>query len=164
MQYLNRTDRERSILGILMRTATRLQTLFDKTIPQLTLKQFMLLEILRQSPEPLTLNEIGERLGCSRQNVRQLTESLTQKGLVVVEPSDRVSRALCVRLTDKNHDSFAEQLESHIRDLDYLFEGYSDTELGLLLFLMKRLDAGTDNLEKKAPELLAVSNPPEPES
>lgn len=151
-----RADEERSIFSTIMVTSTRLQTLFDKAIPQLTLKQFMLLAIARQSPAALTLNEIGERLGCSRQNVRQLTESLVRKGLVVLEPSSRVARALSVRLTDAMDETFAQKLESYLQDLHYLFEVYSPEELSALCRLLSRLPAGVDNLERLAPELEPV--------
>ncbi|MBD5558965.1 MAG: MarR family transcriptional regulator [Clostridia bacterium] len=148
-----RSEQEKRIFTTIMVASTRLQTLFDKTIPDLTLKQFMLLAIARASPVHLTLHEIGERLGCSRQNVRQLTTSLCEKGLVRLAPSDRVARALCVQLTDAVSESFAQTLESYIRDLDYLFEAYSPEELSTLCTLLERLPAGIDDLERQAPEL-----------
>lgn len=148
-----RSDEEKTILATIMTAATRLQTLFDKSIPQLTLKQFMLLAIVQKSPAAPTLHELGDRLGCSRQNVRQLAESLVHKDLITLEPSDRVARALCVHLTEKMQETFQEKLDSYIRDLDFLFEDYSPQELSDLCGLLSRLPSGIDNLEKKAPDL-----------
>ena len=45
----------KAIFSQLMIAATRLQTVFDQEIPQVTLKQFMLLTIVRQSDSELTL-------------------------------------------------------------------------------------------------------------
>ena len=47
----------KAIFSQLMIAATRLQTVFDQEIPQVTLKQFMLLTIVRQSDSELTLTE-----------------------------------------------------------------------------------------------------------
>ena len=66
----------KAIFSQLMIAATRLQTVFDQEIPQITLKQFMLLTIVRQSDSELTLTEAGKLLGCSRQNVKKLAEAL----------------------------------------------------------------------------------------
>ena len=148
-----KADEEKGIFGALMRASTRLQTLFDKTIPQLTLKQFMLLTIVRQSPQELTLHELGDRLGCSRQNIRQLAETLSAKGLVTLEASSRVPRALCVRITGSVDETFDAKLRSYLRDLDYLFEVYTDEEITTLYELLGRLFDGIANVEKKAPEL-----------
>lgn len=148
-----KADEEKGIFAALMSASTQLQTLFDKTIPQLTLKQFMLLTIVRQSPQELTLHELGDRLGCSRQNVRQLAETLCAKGLVTLEPSSRIPRALCVRITENVDESFDAKLRSYLVDLDYLFEGYTDEEISTLFQLLNRLFDGIANVEKKAPEL-----------
>ncbi len=44
----------KAVFSTLFIAGNRLQTLFDKNIPQISLKQFMLLSIVRQSEEPLT--------------------------------------------------------------------------------------------------------------
>ncbi|MCI8876588.1 MAG: HTH domain-containing protein [Lachnospiraceae bacterium] len=56
----------------------RLQALFDNRIPQVSLKQFMLLSILRQSEEPMTFTQLGTLLGCSRQNIKKYIEPILQ--------------------------------------------------------------------------------------
>ena len=73
----------KAIFSQLMIAATRLQTVFDQEIPQVTLKQFMLLTIVRQSDSELTLTEAGKLLGCSRQNVKKLAEALERLGCTV---------------------------------------------------------------------------------
>ena len=52
----------------------RLQTIFESNIPQLSLKQFMLLSVARQAKEPMNFSRLGKILGCSRQNIIDLTK------------------------------------------------------------------------------------------
>lgn len=59
----------------------KLQTLFDSRIPDVTLKQFMLLSLLHQADEPQTLTQLGDLLGCSRQNVKKLAQGLQGRDL-----------------------------------------------------------------------------------
>ena len=89
----------KAIFSQLMIAATRLQTVFDQEIPQVTLKQFMLLTIVRQSDSELTLTEAGKLLGCSRQNIKKLAEALERKGWVSVHPSAADSRASLIEPT-----------------------------------------------------------------
>ena len=68
-----------------------MQTIFDKNIPELSLKQFMLLSVARQSEKPLTFTGLGNLLGCSRQNVKKLADVLLKKGFIDIRQSDFTS-------------------------------------------------------------------------
>lgn len=57
----------KAIFSTLFITGNKLQTLFDREI---ALKQFMLLSILRQSKEQLKFIQLGNLLGCSRENIK----------------------------------------------------------------------------------------------
>ena len=62
---------QKAIFSTLFIATNRLQTLFDSHLPEISLKQFMLLSIVRQSKEPLTFTQSGNLLGCSRQNIKK---------------------------------------------------------------------------------------------
>lgn len=53
------------IFCMLLITANRLQTLFDQSVPDLSLKQIILLAIVRYSKEPMTFTQLAKLLGCS---------------------------------------------------------------------------------------------------
>ncbi len=72
----------KAIFSTLFIAGNKLQTLFDNHIPEVSLKQFMLLSIVRQSEEPLTFTQLGELLGCSRQNIKKLAAVLAKKDLL----------------------------------------------------------------------------------
>lgn len=73
-----------------------MQTIFDNHIPEVSLKQFMLLSIVRQSKEQLTFTQLGNLLGCSRQNVKKIADVLMKKGFITIQQSPYDTRAMCI--------------------------------------------------------------------
>ncbi len=142
-------NQQKAIFNTLFIAGNKLQTLFDQRIPSLTLKQFMLLAIARQAPEPLTFTQLGELLGCSRQNIKKLAEILQEKGFVRLEQSPHDTRAMCLRPTPRADTFFQTDFAQYRRDLCYLFEVYTPEEIETLFTLMSKLYAGIENLEKK---------------
>lgn len=142
-------NQEKAIFNTIFIVGNKLQTLFDQRIPGITLKQFMLLSIARQSAEPLTFTQTGELLGCSRQNVKKLAEILQEKGFVRIEQSPRDPRAMCLRPTPRAEAFFNEDFARCRQELRYLFEVYSEEETETLFALMAKLYAGIENLERK---------------
>lgn len=61
-----RENQQKAVFSTLFIAGNRLQTVFDNHIPEISLKQFMLLSIVRQLPEQLTFTQLGDILGCSR--------------------------------------------------------------------------------------------------
>lgn len=82
-KFSDTTENQRkAIFSTLFIAGNKLQTLFDSHIPEVSLKQFMLLSIVRQSKEQLTFTQLGNLLGCSRQNVKKLADVLAKKGFI----------------------------------------------------------------------------------
>ena len=67
-------NRRKAIFSTLFIAGNKLQTIFDSRIPEVSLKQFMLLSIVRQSKEQLTFTQLGNLLGCSRQNIKKIPD------------------------------------------------------------------------------------------
>lgn len=139
----------KAIFSTLFIAGNRLQTLFDHVIPQVTLKQFMLLSILHQAKGPLTLTQLGNLLGCSRQNIKKLAKILSKKGFITIEPSQQDARALVIAPTDKVDAFFHHDFLKYQEDLNVLFQEYSKEEIETLFLLLSKLYAGIDHLEEK---------------
>ncbi len=139
----------KAIFSTLFIAGNKLQTLFDNHIPELTLKQFMLLSLVRQSKEPLTFTQFGGLLGCSRQNVKKLAEALGKKGFVTIRQSPADPRAMCICPTEKAERYFQKDFAPYQEELKYLFEVYTEEEIKTLFLLLTRLYAGIENLENK---------------
>lgn len=149
-RFSNTTEnQEKAIFSTLFIAGNKLQTLFDKRIPEISLKQFMLLSIVRQSNEQMTLTQLGEILGCSRQNIKKLAEVLKKKGFIHIEQSLYDTRAMSIIPTNKVDEYFQNEFLQYQKELKYFFEVYSEEEIKTLFFLITKLDAGIENLEKR---------------
>lgn len=140
----------RAVFSMLFILTNRLQTLFDNHIPEVTLKQFMLLSVIRQADQPKTLTEMGTFLGCSRQNVKKLAEVLERKGFVRISRNPKDPRAMILEPTDKAEQFFQEDFRKYQDELQELFTVYSADQLRELLWLLTRMFEGVDRLEKYA--------------
>ncbi len=149
-RFSSSTDRQcKAIFSTIFIIGNRLQTLFDHNIPEITLKQFMLLSVIRQPKEPLTFTESGKLLGCSRQNIKKLAYALEKKGFVDVKKKENDIRAFQICPTKKCGQYFETVFFSYQKDLNHLFEIYTDEEIQQLFRLMMKLYDGTDHLEQK---------------
>ncbi|MDE6639688.1 MAG: MarR family transcriptional regulator [Acetatifactor sp.] len=142
-------NRQKAIFSTLFIAGNKLQTLFDNHIPEVSLKQFMLLSIIRQSKEPLTLTQLGNLLGCSRQNIKKLADILMKKGFITIQQSPLDTRAMCIYPTEKVNAFFQKEFSQYQEELSYLFEVYTDDEIETLFVLLSKLYGGIENLEKR---------------
>lgn len=142
-------NQRKAIFSTLFIAGNKLQTLFDNHIPEVSLKQFMLLSIVRQSKEQLTFTQLGDLLGCSRQNIKKLADVLWKKGFITIQQSPHDTRAMCICPTEKVNDYFQNDFSKYQEELKFLFEVYTDKEIATLFTLLSKLYAGIENLEKR---------------
>lgn len=143
-------SRRKAVFSTLFIAGNKLQTLFDNHIPEVSLKQFMLLSLVRQSGEQLTFTQLGNLLGCSRQNIKKLADALMKKGFITIQKSPHDTRAMCICPTEKVDDFYANDFSKYQKELDYLFEVYTEKEIETLFILLSKLYDGIENLEKRA--------------
>lgn len=149
-RFSNTTENQRkAIFSTIFIAGNKLQTLFDNHIPEVSLKQFMLLSIVRQSKEQLTFTQLGNLLGCSRQNIKKLADVLMKKGFITIQQCPHDTRAMCICPTEKVNDYFMNDFLKYQEEMKYLFEVYTDKEIETLFILLTKLYAGIENLEKK---------------
>ena len=150
-KFSSSTENQRkAIFSTLFIAGNKLQTLFDNHIPEVSLKQFMLLSIVRQSKELLTFTQLGNLLGCSRQNIKKLADILMKKGFITIQQSPHDTRAMCICPTEKVNDFYINDFSQYQEELKYLFEVYTDKEIETLFIILTKLYTGIENLEKKA--------------
>ena len=139
----------KAVFSTLFIAGNRLQTIFDNHIPEVSLKQFMLLSIVRQSKDQLTFTQLGNLLGCSRQNVKKIADVLKKKGFITIQQSPHDTRAMCICPTEKVNGFFQNDFSGYQKELRYLFEVYTEEEIETLFILLSKLYAGIENLEKR---------------
>lgn len=144
-----RENQGKAVFSTIFIAGNRLQTIFDSNIPQLSLKQFMLLSVARQAKEPMNFSKLGELLGCSRQNIKKLAQILEKKGFVKLQASPADPRAMCLMLTDRVEEYFKNDFSPYQRELEYLFQVYSDEEMETLFRLLMKIYEGIDALDSR---------------
>ena len=147
---------EQAIFSSLFIIGNRLQTLFDNHFTEISLKQFMLLSIIRNSKDQLTFTQLGKLLGCTRQNIKKLACVLEQKGFIEIIKSPYDARALSAKATKKTDEYWKKEFTKYQHELTYLFEIYSKDEITTLFQLLMKLYSGIDNLEEKIADENAI--------
>lgn len=143
--------RVQAIFSSIFVLQNRMQTAGEKLQTQISMKQWLLLAMTACCPEPCTLTNVGNLMGCSRQNIKKLALALEKKGFVRLLSGG--NNSVRIELTDKA-DQYAEEMgERHLQSLKLLFLDFSDDEIKQLFCLYAKLFAGMERVEKYAEEL-----------
>lgn len=140
---------QRLIFNSLFIITNKLQTIFDNHIPELSLKQFLLLSTVRQSETPLTFTQLGELLGCSRQNIKKIADVLIKKGFITIGKSPADPRAMYICPTEKADTYFQTDFPEYQGELRYLFNVYTEDEVKTLFTLLSMLYKGIEHFETR---------------
>ena len=143
--------RVQAIFSSIFVLQNRMQTAGEKLQTQISMKQWLLLTMTACCPEPRTLTNVGNLMGCSRQNIKKLALALEKKGFVHL-PSGK-NNSICIELTDKVSQYAEEMGERHLQSLKLLFSDFSEDEIKLLFQLYAKLYTGMERVEKYVEEL-----------
>ncbi len=143
--------RVQAIFSSIFVLQNRMQTAGEKLQTEISMKQWLLLAMTECCPEPRTLTNIGNLMGCSRQNVKKLALALEKKGFVRLLSSS--NNSILIELTEEVK-RYAEEIgERHMRALSLLFADFSEEEIEQLFSLYQKLYAGLERMENYAEEL-----------
>ena len=145
------THRMQAIFSSIFVLQNRMQTAGEKLQTQISMKQWLLLAMTACCPEPRTLTNIGNLMGCSRQNVKKLALALEKKGFVHLQLSS--NNSVLVELTE-DVQRYAEEIgERQMKALSLLFSDFSEEEIEQLFFLYSKLYTGLERVENYAEEI-----------
>ncbi|MHC5229140.1 MarR family winged helix-turn-helix transcriptional regulator [Enterococcus sp. LJL99] len=144
----NRENEIKGIFASIFILQNRLQTIFDKTDPELTLKQFMLLTMIRFSNSKTTFTHLGKLLGSSRQNIKKLALSLEKKEFIIIQQEVDNKRNTSITLTKKAVEYVDIVSELHTQKLTSLFNDYSTEEIHLFYQMITKLYVGVEREEE----------------
>lgn len=137
---MNTTNQKEIIFGSILLLSNNFQTQGDKLLPEITLKQWFTLIVLKNmKAEGNTVTEIAKKMGYTRQNVKKLLVQLQNKGFIVIKPSLEDARSLCVSITEKSFQYFNENLEKPYAYLASVFEDLTEEEINSLMKLLNKL-------------------------
>ena len=145
------THRMQAIFSSIFVLQNRMQTAGEKLQTKISMKQWLLLAMTACCPEPRTLTNIGNLMGCSRQNVKKLALALEKKGFVHLQLSS--NNSVLVELTE-DVQRYAEEIgERQMKALSLLFSDFSEEEIEQLFFLYSKLYTGLERVENYAEEI-----------
>ena len=88
------------LLGLLSAFDNRFQAMADRTMGEITWKQFFAIICVNLCKESPTIMEIAEIMGSSHQNVKQILLKLEKKGFVKLVVDEKDKRKQRIVLTD----------------------------------------------------------------
>ncbi|WP_310604093.1 MarR family winged helix-turn-helix transcriptional regulator [Anaerosporobacter sp.] len=142
--------RMQAIFSSIFVLQNRMQTAGDKIQTQISMKQWLLIAMTESCPEPRTLTNIGNLMGCSRQNVKKLALSLEKKGFVTMPLGS--NNSVRIELTEKVNEYAQEIGLQQMQTLKMLFADFNEEEIKQLFRLYEKLFIGIERVEKYAEE------------
>lgn len=117
------------LLGLLSAFDNRFQAMADKTMGEISWKQFFAIICINLCREKPTIRELAEIMGCSHQNIKQILIKLEKKGFVrlYADSKDRRKQRIelteyCIKFCQKNDDTSRQVMAA-------MFEGISQEQL-----------------------------------
>ena len=135
----------RGIFASIFIIQNRLQTAGEKIQSEISMKQWLLLAMVKFCPQPRTLTNIGNLMGCSRQNVKKLALTLENKGYIQLVHGKKSS--ICIELTNKANIYSTKMAEKHSQTLKLLFADFNSDEIEQLFNLYVKLYSGITRVE-----------------
>lgn len=139
-------DHKYALFGLFFAFHNRLQAVGDSFYEEITCKQFFLLACMNLYPEEApTANELAKTMGCSRQNVKEILNSLEKKQFVRLETDENDKRKKRVYLTEQAKLMGAKYRQKEVEFLEHLYEGVSNEEVDSAYSIISKIE---DNLKR----------------
>lgn len=149
LKRLDKIPPQELIFGVLPVLSNKIQIVADKSMGEITLKQWLLLIMIMQFEEQTpTLSEVAEVMGSSRQNVKQLALKLEQKGLLKIEKDHKDSRILRLNVLPACMTLFEKQAAYERHFLELFYKGMSEEEKKLVAGGLKKLMLNISDMEE----------------
>lgn len=126
----------------------RLHAIMDRYLKGITCKQWLVMVVADAYDAPPDLSTLAKMLGCTRQNIKKLAASLEKAGYVVLEPSEKDGRSLCVRIAENGRKIIdnSKNLEEKVHGS--LFRDFTDSEIVEYFRLSCKMMKGFGYLEE----------------
>lgn len=105
----------------------------------LTTARWKVLGVISLASQPLTVPQIGRRIGLSRQNVQRLVDALEDDGFVECRGNPDHKRAKLVALTEKGMQQYAAIMREHIPWANQCADGMERGDLDHTLRVIRQL-------------------------
>lgn len=132
------------LLGLLSAFNNRFQAIADKTMVEISWKQFFAIICINLCKEKPTLKELAEIMGSSHQNVKQILLKLEKKGFVKIVIDEKDKRKQRIELTEYCMEFCQKNDEMSSQIVKKMFEGISEQQLQVTIQTIIQIE---DNLK-----------------
>lgn len=147
-EVLNIMPPQYGLFGLLFAFMNRLQATGDSFYEEITCKQFFLMACMNLFPdEAPTANQLSQVMGCSRQNVKEVLNSLCKKNLVFLQQDEKDKRKQRIYLTEKASLMSEKYAQKEQAFMSLLYNGISDDEIRAVYKIISKME---ENLKSNA--------------
>lgn len=136
------------LLGLLSAFDNRFQAMADKTLGEITWKQFFTIICINMCREKPTIRELAEILGSSHQNVKQILIKLEKKDFVRITPDEKDKRKQRVELTERCMEFCSQNDDMSIGIVEKLFGGVSEEQLKITIGTIIQIESNLKSMEE----------------
>lgn len=133
------------LLGLLSAFDNRFQAMADKTMDEISWKQFFAIICINLCKEKPTIRELAEIMGSSHQNVKQILLKLEKKGFVNIYADSEDKRKQRIELTEYCKDFCQKNDEMSSQIMKKMFEGIAEEQLRVTVGTIIQIE---DNLKE----------------
>ena len=128
------------IFSTIFYLSNKIQVQGDNLDERITVRQWMvLLTVLHLPQNEASYNKIADKMGCSKQNIKQLSVNLEKKNYVILEKSETDKRAVNVKITKYCLEFMKDYYEKGNEFMNTIFKDFDGEELEILCKLIKKL-------------------------
>lgn len=128
------------LIGLLSAFDNRFQAIADKSMKEISWKQFFAIICINLCKESPTLNELAEVMGCSHQNVKQILLKLEKKGFVNMIVDEKDKRKQRIEITDYCREFCHKNDEDGNIIMKKMFEGISEEQLKVTIQTIMQME------------------------
>ena len=133
------------LLGLLSAFGNRFQAMADRTMEELSWKQFFAIICINMCKEKPTIKELADIMGSSHQNVKQIRLKLEKKGFVNILVDEADKRKQRIELTEYCIDFCNRNDEVSINIMNKMFAGIPEEQLQITIKTIMQIE---DNLKE----------------
>lgn len=117
------------LLGLLSAFENRFQAVADRTMKEISWKQFFAIICINMCKEYPTVKDLAEIMGSSHQNVKQILLKLEKKGFINISADKKDKRKQRIRLTEYCREFCTKNEEMTSDIIRKMFMGISQEQL-----------------------------------
>lgn len=134
------------LLGLLSAFDNRFQAVADKTMEEISWKQFFAIICINLCKENPTIKELAEIMGSSHQNVKQILLKLEKKRFVNIYPDLQDKRKQRIELTEYCMDFCQKNDEMSSQIMKKMFEGISEEQLQVTIQTIMQIEGNLKDI------------------